>query len=340
MRARLALVLVLLAVAAAAGSGSMVAAGTANPVLFVDTYNQTRGQASGIELDLLNLSTRTLESVAVTVPAGYALMDPPAGEAAGDVYIAAQPVAGGDIAELEGHALPQPPDALASQLAACAPGRHAAVWEAELSGPASVSLPIAVDKLATGGSYKLTFCLDPLKAAGLVPEELDLAPAAVLIFKNPAAAGTYVWDALATPFDAAGAPDPARAYELRANEPLPQTLTIHPTYSSKAHVMTVGGRLTANGSPRGGIVIHVFGGPNGSTQNEIGSATTTRTGSWIFHRKTSKPPVVASAGVQFSVAPCQGTPTAPGGCMNESTDGTFSEIVLVPQPKAKPRKKH
>jgi hypothetical protein len=327
--------------------GALFTAGPASanldlPYFTVATIDQSPGAATDIGLDLTNLSAGpTVESVSITVPVGYVLARPPLGVHAGESYLAAKPAAGGDLQELVGRVLPELPAALAPELAPCAPGDHVAAWHLVLDGAASVSIPVAVDTLTSGGSYRLTACLDGVKAAGLVPEELDIFTTG--LFTNPTTAGMVTWDALVTPFAADGTPDPTAVYELRADEPLPELVTARPSYDARTKTLAVRGVLTAAGRPRAQINVHVFGGRTPSGLKEIGVAVTAADGSYRLALRTAKPPAYIATYVHAYVYSCaEASPSsAPGGCTNETMDGVVGAVVKVPpaKPKPKPRKR-
>src|SRR6185295_17720180 len=106
--------------------------------------------------------------------------------------------------------------------------------------------------------YRLTMCLDSVRAAGLKPTELYVVLESVLT--NPSTAGLYWWSTRITPLAATGVADPATAYDLQGGEPLPETLTLKSVWNPKKHLLTLSGKLVASGKPRPATRIHLFGG--------------------------------------------------------------------------------
>jgi hypothetical protein len=307
------------------------------PELDIYTYNQTPGNTTNIDLEVVLLpSAPAAESIALTVPTGYRMATEPLGAVAGPAEIDVQPVAGGTKTTLKGTMVATDPASLATnpQVQLCAPGTHGSAWNLALSGSTTVTIPILIDQLSTGGSYRLVACLDALGAASLKPVDVFLETRGV--FGNPAAAGLYSWSALVTAFNAAGVPDPTTAFELRGVEPIPETLTLKPSYDKRRKTLTLRGTLLAADHARPNIRVHLFAGaiPNTQKMKEIGVAVTTASGAYVFRQKKARPPVYVWAHVRFYYRlGCDQPSTAPAGCASETTDGTDSPITKVPLPK-------
>src|SRR5439155_17186457 len=101
----------------------------------------------------------------------------------------------------------------------------------------------------------------------------------------PSGAGTYTWSALVTPASS-WAPDPSGAFELRALVPIPNELTAHVRYDTKAQSAVLTGKLTAGGKPRGGVDVYVRTGGESSSLSP--SATTDATGSFSARKPVAK----------------------------------------------------
>jgi hypothetical protein len=329
MRTTLSLVACAAALALALVGGGARAAGQ-RAVFSVASTESRPGQIGAVELSML-LPTAPTASLAITGPAGYAFTPKPVGEqlgvAAFEVKNALRtfprPLVGAIV-------MTDTVPATDPALQACAPGAHTEEWQLALLGAVRATLPIAVDVAPAGGSLRLTLCLAPLRAAGLVPRALTFG---LLDVHNPTLPGIYRWSALVTPFDAAGALDAARATELRADVPLPAALTATAAFDRKTRILTVRGTLREAGKARGGVVVH-FVRPFSSDPNTvvIGSIRTAATGSYAF-RKTIRAgraaPKVVVAYVDTAVTACASTSTAPDGCTSESVAGTDSGPVSV-----------
>jgi hypothetical protein len=304
------------------------------PELDVYTYHQAPDAVSDVDLDVeLMAAAPAAASVALTVPAGYRIADTPVGAQLGPAEIDVMPAAGGAVSTLKGTMVTADPASLATdpQAQLCAPGTHGGAWRLALNGSPSVTVPIAVDQLSTGGSYRLVICLGAFRAASLKPVDVYLETRDV--FRNPPSAGLYRWSALVTPFGAAGTADPTLAFELRGDEPLPETLGAKPVYDVRQKTLTVTGTLLAAHKPRAGIRVHVFGGriARTSTMKELGVAVTAANGSYVLvRRRLATAPRYVYAHVNFYASPrCDQASTAPAGCASESTDGTDSSTAKV-----------
>jgi hypothetical protein len=225
------------------------------------------------------------------------------------------------------------PAALANDptLLACSPGSHRAVWQLTLANVANgnLSLPVTVD--VSQGGYKVTVCFGALQAAGKEVEWVYFAPDE--IFRNPARHGTYLFDAVVTRFGAEGAPDPASAYELRGYQPLPQRLTVVPSYAKGTKLLTVTGKLDADGKPRKGLSVRFYAATTQSAANwtNVGSTLTRRDGGFTFTRKFSslRYAYVYAVAEDLNSPTCPGASAQPAGCASTSTDGRSSAAVRI-----------
>lgn len=304
------------------------------PELDVYTYHQTPGDVTDVDLDVeLVAASPAAASVALTVPAGYRIAGTPVGAQLGHAEVEVMPASGGAVSTLKGTVVSADPALFATdpQGQLCAPGTHGGAWRLALDGSPSVTVPVAVDQLSTGGSYKLVICLGAFRTASLKPVDVYLETRDV--FRNPPSAGLYRWSALVTPFGAGGTADPTLAFELRGGEPLPETLGAKPVYDGNRRSLTITGMLLAAHKPRAGIRVHLLGGRTAttSTMKELGVAVTDANGRYTFaRRRLATVPRYVYAHVNFYTAPrCDQPSTAPAGCASESTDGTDSSTAKV-----------
>jgi hypothetical protein len=324
-----------LAVAAALAAALAAAPAVADPTypeLDVYTYDQTPGDATDIDLDVVLVhGAPAVGSIALTLPAGYRITGRQFGAQLGRAEVEVMPAAGGAVSTLKGTIVTADPATLAAdpQVQLCAPGTHASAWRLVVSGSASVTIPVVVDPLAGGGSFRIVACLAALRGASLKPVDVYLETRDV--FRNPAGAGTYTWSALVTPFDAAGAPDATGAFEVLGDEPLPETLSAKPVYSVKTKTLTVSGTLLAAHEPRVGIRVHIFGGASASgDKKELGVAATTGSGAYTFRKRLATAPRYVYSEVHFYISTrCRQPSTAPAGCASQSIDGTDSRTTKV-----------
>jgi hypothetical protein len=331
LRSVLAAAAVVAVLAAAPAAGDVDA-----PVMFVDTWQQSPGADTQVGLLFDRLQTRAApESIAITLPPAYRATIPSLTDTPALLFVNGKTWSGDDL-EADGKLAVVDAAAVAPQLATCAPGAHSSVWQVALGSPTR-SVLVTLD--AAPGATKLTICLDALHAERSVVSfvEVDIPD----VFRNPVVPSTYVWDAVVTPYDATGAIAPTSAYELRGDEPLPQTLTIKPTYNAAKKLLTIRGVSSAGGRARTDVEVHLLGGPRGY-DHELGTADVVN-GAYVFTLHTAKPPARVSASLHFYSRGCDPAPapTAPAGCLNESTDGAISAIVKVsvPKPVKKPAKK-
>ena len=214
---------------------------------------------------------------------------------------------------------------------ACAPGTHTAVWSLSLANvtAGNLTLPVAVD--ASHGGYKLTICFDTIQAAGKEVEYLFLEPDN--LFRNPGKHGLYLFDGVVTPFASTGGPDQATSYELRAYEALPQQLSVEPTYDPQTKVLTVAGKLEADGRSRGDVDIEVFGEASldALSATNLGRVSTASDGSYTFTKKLSslRYPYIYTFADDANGPTCPGSSALPAGCASTSIDGRGSSAEQV-----------
>ena len=272
------------------------------------------------------------ESIVVTVPAGYgASVTRAVGTTLGTAYVGTVKKALGKITRYSGDLKVVDAATFGADAAAqsCAPGTHTATWTLAVKTLVkSFEVPVAVDR--TGQRYKLTICLDAVRALGAQTSYVYFDTSAV--FRNPVSAGRYVFSGIVTPFDAAGAQNAAGAYELRAYEDLPQLLDSVATYDDATKTLKVTGTLTAAGKARVGINVHIFTGlsKNGNAMKHVGSVETAKNGAYVFTKKLTVRPVYLYTGVNnYGFLSCPGTSAAPAGCASYSIDGRSSLIGKV-----------
>jgi hypothetical protein len=311
-------------------AGGAARAAGQRAVFSVDSSDPRPGQISALELSML-LPTAATASLAITGPPGYAFTPKPVGEQLGVAAFEVKNAVGAFRRPLVG-AIVMTDTVPASDpaLQACAPGAHTEEWQLALLGAVRATLPIAVDMAPSGGSLRLTLCLGPLRAAGVVPTALTFG---LLDVHNPAVPGIYRWSAFVTPFDATGALDQTRASELRADVPLPEALTAAAAFDRKTRILTVRGTLTEAGKPRGGVGVHFVRPLSGEAATiAIGSIRTTASGTYAFRKsipRTQAAPKLVVAYVDTAVTACTSISTAPDGCTSESVPGADVGPVTV-----------
>jgi hypothetical protein len=326
-RASLAVVL-LVALSLAAATGL---ADSTRPELDVYTINQSRGAATELALDVSLLAASPAAArIMLTAPAGYgATLTEAIGAQLGNAEIdLATPGATGAPFRSMGSIVVSDPAAFAASAPAqqCAPGTHTATWSMNLADGAAI--PIAVDAVTSGGPYHITECLNTYAHPG--QKAVDVYIDLTNVFSNPSDVGTYWWNALVTPADATGAANPAAAFEMEGGEPIPEPLTVSATWDARKHMFTAHGILRGGGAPRSAIRVHLLAGStsNRDTMREIGVATTTNTGSYVFRQhRTAKPAFVYAEVRYYIYGNCVPPQTAPAGCASRTIDGTDSVTV-------------
>jgi hypothetical protein len=311
-----------------------VAADTQPPLFWIDTVEQTQGFKSEVALDFLFAAGATPERVAITVPRGYAVALPAFTTDPAVLTVEATDASGNDQSLFGEVSAADSTPQIAADLATCAPGTHTATWSAKLTrDAATVLVPIAVDQ-ASDGTTIFTLCLDDLHRQSLRPLRISFDDRTG--FTNPPTLETYVWDALLTPYDAAGAPSPRSAYELRADARLPEGLTIAATYAQRTHKLVVQGKLQAADltsinvmTPRSHVEVQILALVSGNVV-PLGTATTGQYGGYTFAKKLAKAPahLFGFVDVYFWV-PCYApaASTAPAGCPGQTESATTSATI-------------
>jgi hypothetical protein len=326
---------------AGGGAGASVqAAGLTQPVLETWSANPSLGARARTQV-VVGLPSTAAEVGKLTlyVPAGYAFdpSDPP-GTHEGHVFMATtSDFADGDLTAVNPVAYVNTP-----QAQACAPGGHAGVWimdfSAGLFSSQAVTVPLYIDPTspdeASLGSYKLQACLPLAKIAspggwplgsrvrGLSMELTRLT--------NPTSMGLYVWRAFVDNPDANGNPDPATAYELRADTPLPAKLTMTRRYVRRHHRALLAGQLMMPASPVAGIPIGLYRRDSDGFWHRVASTRTLANGSYRFRPVTKSGTYGAEA---WTTGDCNGDSTAPNGCLSESLAAVDSPNVRVVVPR-------
>jgi hypothetical protein len=316
------------------------------PLLRIQADYHLLGGADDLTFNLEYLSSAgQAEKVTIQTPAGFnASLVQAVGTNLGRAVLGALP-AGTNISaaptaavtRYTGSVMVMDPSAYASDptAQACAPGVHTAVWSLTLLSVTGAHpgqklvVPVAVD--ASQGGYRLTMCFDALQAMGDEVEYVDLTPEQV--FRNPGKHGTYLFDGVVTPFQAADSSTAPSSYELRAYEVLPQLLTATTNYAQQAQLLTVTGKLQADGRARKNTWIHVYAANSDQALNwaDLGTAVTGSDGSYSFTTRLTK---LRYHFVYTSVDPsggatCPGTSAQPAGCASTSSDGRSSLIAKI-----------
>jgi hypothetical protein len=219
--------------------------------------------------------------------------------------------------------------------AACGTAGHEAVWRLSLAGAPS-ELLVAVDAVGPGepdaayASYRLAFCPD----GGILVRSVELRVEEV--FANPSTPGAYAWRAVATPADAAGAPNPGAAVESRSTQLLPVRLTLRGTFDAAEGSATLTGTVTAGGTALPGARVEIAAGRSASSLVRAGAATTGTDGRFQERRSITEATVFqASAEMQGRGDPagCP-APIAAGGCAGATLAPlpTVSDRVTVRVP--------
>lgn len=210
----------------------------------------------------------------------------------------------------------------------CAPGAHQAIWLINLADPTQLPpIPLFVDATsgsdAALGAYKAQACLPAAAASGTMTiRELDLD---LTILTNPSAAGAYTWRAFVTPF-AAGVPNDAGTFELRATLPLPMRLTLNGSYDRKHKRAILTGRLTASHYAVQGVFLDLYTKRNGRFRYS-GYTSTTRTGTYRIARRITRTTQYAIQTATY--LDCAPGTVAPGGCVSDTLANVASRTVKV-----------
>jgi hypothetical protein len=260
-------------------------------------------------------------SVSVYVPAGYSLnLAYPPGTPIG-ALVDASSFQRSDLTPVDPATVTTDP---------CAPGAHAAVWQA---GAVHVFVDPTTGDEASKGAYRLTYC--------------QTAPILFLlegVVTTPAAPGIYTWRAFVTPPAATGSPpDPSTIYELRETVPLPHPLKAKAAYNTRTHALVVTGHVTAGTVPEANAQVDVEQ-IKGQKVTRIGTTTTKADGSFTIkksmRRTKSAQTLQLTASAEVPPGPCVDPPLAPAGCFAQTAApsddyGFTARIPKLPKPRPK-----
>lgn len=309
--------------------------------LVVVPFSATPPRHSGIELVIRSSSEAIAPARVVTyVPAGYSLRVSGRprrviGDAGAVFLRKARPrvlyrpgrIRQGDPARL----------AASPRAQACAPGSHEAVWVASFKvKKRTVAIRFYVDRTEGAetslGTYRLVACLaspyvpaaqgGALGGYGFLELNLSLFQGRRFVFTGPAAAGTYTWRLLVTPFVAGTArPNPAATFEARTRVQVPHTLSLRARYLRRTKTVLLTGRLRVLGTPRARVRVRFYAvGPGGPSH--FGWTRTRANGRYTLRKRV--PPhrrsrvLYLGAIVDEARGPCGAPPVAVGGCVDEN----------------------
>lgn len=319
--------------------------------LLVTPFSTAAGGKADTDIDVFSPETAApTAKVAVYVP-GTVDVSGPVGTKVGtaDATLLAKQL-GGTKVQATGTITVDDPAKYAADPAAmaCDANAHAAVWSLALTSTAgTLQVPVFVDRTtgadAALGQYMLVACLQspdvPAEQGGapfgaqLV--DVDLQTSGVIV---NAGAGRQVWHAFITPFTTGTSTvDAASVVETRCIEPLPHVFSrVKSTYSAKTHKVTITGTLTAAGSPRAGVRVHVDAGtkPSFDSLKPWATATTAKNGTFTIVKPLSRT-LYAFVYVNpyFTTTCTTGASTAPKGCVREDTSPVFGPALLLKQKK-------
>jgi hypothetical protein len=218
---------------------------------------------------------------------------------------------------------------------ACAPGNHAAVWLVSLSlAGQPVTIPVYVDgatpDLELKVAYVLTACFDP--PAGAAARQLsDLDLDLTGVFRNPAAAGSYLWRALVTPY-AGTTVNPTGASELQALVPLPHRIAMRARYDRRRHRIDVSGSVAGGGRAERNVPVAIYSTTNPKTAapTRMGTARTKSNGTFAFAHAFRKTAYVFAVVPELVFRPgdCE-PPLGPSPCANETVSTSERALVKV-----------
>jgi hypothetical protein len=313
-------------------SAARAAAATARPELDLFSSKPSLGVRAPTYLTV-EVPSGAAEAGKVTlyVPAGYGLnpADPPGTREGGSFIDTASDFGFGDVTAAD------PAYIDPAQAQACAPGTHAGIWTTEFDFlDTSATVPIYIDRTsgdeASLGAYKLQICLplahiqspggwpigSPVRTLGLVFTRLT----------NPTSPAAYVWRAFVSNPDTTGKPNASTTYELRSDMPLPAKLTLAGRIDRKHHRAMLSGRLTTPALSAAGIRVSLYRGI-GDSWKYLGSTRTSANGSYSFVRRALK---TAKYGTEsWTIGACNGTSTAPKGCVDETHAAVDSPSVRI-----------
>jgi hypothetical protein len=281
-------------------------------------------------------SSASIAGLTLYVPQGYALdLTRPAGTELGYALVSAPDTAGGFGGFTEGTLVSDDPARYAGDAAAqsCAPGAHAAVWRSIFSvAGRSLELPMFLDPAGpndpAGTAFVLRACpIWPSTEVGVAHRAADFL---VLSLDDgvtlPTAPGRYAWSAIVTPTGPLSvAPEPSRAFEVRAIVPQPHVLTLRAKHDPKAKTVLLSGRVTSLGSPEAGVPVELASWDDDPKSRPVsfGPVRTNANGEFQVRRRVVRT-TQFTASVEDEPGPCSGSSSAPAGCV--------SETVTVPDP--------
>jgi hypothetical protein len=262
-----------------------------------------------IQLNLQPSNAPLPQKLVIQIPAGYKLAltaAPGTGVAEASLVVIGFGTA--SLARGAGDVIARNPADFASDQSAraCAPGVHGAVWRASVSiAGQSVAFTIFIDA-TPGGGYTLQTCPTGL-AGDNSSSALVLSISGISDLASPVAPGRYVWHALVTPQTGA-------AYELQAVVPLPETVTIHGGYDPKRKAATLTGKVMEAGKPVANADVTLLA-TRGEDYFAEFHTRTKSDGSYSFRTRITRTTDFDVA-VKGTAGACEGTTTAPGGCIS------------------------
>jgi hypothetical protein len=189
-------------------------------------------------------------------------------------------------------AIPVNDPAVAYESANCDGGAaHSGAWMARLEGGGDAwTFVVFVDSTsgaeAQFGPYKLVVCFKSIAGANADPLGNKFMSMSLAIDRlgAPAAAGSYLWRSLWTPFtsDTSGTLNQAGSVEAQSMLKLPGgVLTLNGKRSGKVHVrVTLGGKLLVDAEPIGGWTVAIRHGAKPSKLVAFGSVKTNAAGAF------------------------------------------------------------
>jgi hypothetical protein len=311
--------------------------------VFAGTYRDANGPA--VVLGMVTSGDGPAPAKAVFyVLTGYALdLTRPPGTRIGetfDAYLTGDGFASGEGTVTTGDPATLPGDPAAQ---ACAPGTHAAVWDASYkAGARKGAVRFYVDPTAGAevslGAYRLAACFVSPDATPEGPYFIEFELGIqTSVLRPPTARGTYVWRMLLTPYvEGTTTPNPPATFEARSHVLVPHVLSGHARYLAKKRQLLVSGRLLALGHARRGR-IWIAAGPRDDKLRLLGRPRLRSDGSYALTAKVAegRRPRVLHVWAFRVEEPgiCAGSSTAPAGCVDESISPPASHPMRVRIPK-------
>jgi hypothetical protein len=314
---------------ALAWTGSAFAA--FDPSLIVMTRDAAPGRSASLALSLSGgtyaRGEPTTGRVTVYAPSGYGVtLGHPAGTVLGalEVFV----LVGGVPAGSQSGTV-KAGDPAGYALDPCSPGRHDAVWILELAfAGRGVRLPVFVDRVTSGpeaayASARMIACLPPPQAGVTVK---DVVFGLRGVFSNPAARGTFAWNAVFVPYAAGTATlDPAGAVQNASSLRLPVTFAMKTRrHGSRLIVVAC---LREAGQPIRAARVSVYSGsPTRSGAKQLASARTNSRGCMTASVRPGRSRSLFAAAL-IGIRPLPGCrPTLAPRCSQGSL-GTVSPLV-------------